>query len=154
MAMRRLACSSRYSLHDNCHLHLRVNSAAHLVGAGYRERHFEITAGLLQSAIEIQALTGHRDVMRGPIVVHEGTYLALADVQLFNTELQAFLRHCDRRSGALRQNDCGGQAGESHALHRDLSESWSVFIAAGRARPRPRPRSSRYPEMSGARSFD
>jgi hypothetical protein len=70
-----------------------MNAAADLVDAWLRERHLELNARLLQTAIQIQALARHGDVVRRAIIIDEYHDLTLFDAQFLNAELQSLL--CD-----------------------------------------------------------
>src|SRR5882757_6609614 len=126
-------CRVRRLLDRNAQLHLRVDAATHLVGPRLHERDLELGSGLLKATIEVHSLARHGDVVRRAIVIDENHHLSLGDIQVFNTELQAFLCDRDRRGRTDRtgQHHCRDQAKQTCSIHRYLRKHDGFIVATG-----------------------
>src|SRR3981189_1049630 len=111
------------SLDRHTQLHLGMDTAAHLVGAGFREGYTKLPARLLQSTVQVQSFTRNGDVVCRLVLVDEHDHLTLGHAQLFDTELQVVLAHCDGRGGTdgRSQQHRAGYTKKTNAFHRSIS---------------------------------
>ena len=63
-------------LHVHLKLHLGVDAAEDMVGAGFREGQADMLARLLIAAVELQVLIEHLDIVRAGILVLDGERLS------------------------------------------------------------------------------